>query len=102
MKSKMLVVGREEVEHPNRSDLIYCSVCCCCHIRRWCCRHNLLDEFLRLKVASQVQDLPSGQTEKAAHTEDAEDQYPMVRGLVGVAHLFLAFSHQRECLDDRI
>lgn len=63
---------------------------------------HLLDQLLRLEVSPKVQHLPGGQSEQAAHAEHAEDEHPVVGGLVRVAHLFLAFSHYRERLHDRI
>lgn len=35
----------------------------------------LLDKLLCLEVATQVEHLPDGQAEQAAHTEDAEVKY---------------------------
>lgn len=66
------------------------------------CWGRLLDQLLRLEVASQVQHLPCGQAQQAAHTEDAEDQYPVVRRLICVAHLLLPLTHNGERLHDRV
>jgi hypothetical protein len=52
-----------------------------------------LNKFLRLEVFSEIEDLPGGQAEEAAHGEDGEVQHPRVGRLVRVAHLLLALPH---------
>ena len=58
----------------------------------------LLDQFLGLEIFPEVEDLPGGQAEQAAHREDGEVEDPGVGRLVGVSHLFLALPHVREVL----
>lgn len=41
----------------------------------------LLNQLLGFEEATQVEDLPGGQTNEAEHGEDAEVQDPSVRGL---------------------
>ena len=61
---------------------------------------SLLDQLLRLEVLSQVEHLPGGQTQQAAHGEDGEVEHARIGGLVGVSHLLLALAHVREVLHD--
>ena len=39
---------------------------------------DLFNEFGGFEVASQVEDLPGGQAQQAAHAENAEVQHPTV------------------------
>lgn len=61
---------------------------------------TLFDEFLGLEILSEVEHLPRGQTEQAAHTENAEVKHPRVGAFVGVPHLFFPLAHVGEILDD--
>ena len=47
----------------------------------------LFDELLGFEIFSQIQNLPCCKSQKAAHWENGEVQYPWIRGFIGVSHL---------------
>ena len=47
----------------------------------------LFDELLGFEIFSQIQYLPCCKSQKAAHWENGEVQYPWIRGFIGVSHL---------------
>jgi len=60
----------------------------------------LLDEFLGLEVATQIEDLPGGEAKQAAHGKHTEVEHSRMCGLIGVSPLLLPCSHVREVIDD--
>lgn len=63
-------------------------------------RDSLLNQFLGLEEAPQVEDLPRGQPDEAEHGEDAEVQDPGVRRLVGVPHLLFSLLHVSKIINN--
>lgn len=60
----------------------------------------LLNEFLGLEEAAQVQHLPGGESHQAAHGEEAEVQHARVGRLVCVTHLLLTSLHVGKVVDN--
>ena len=60
------------------------------------------DEFLRLEVLLQVEDLSAGETQEADHGKDGEVEDARVGRLVRIAHLFLARAHVSKVIHDRL
>jgi hypothetical protein len=63
---------------------------------------GLLDQLLGLEVLPQVEHLPRGQPQQAAHGEDGEIKDSRVGRLVGVSHFLFPLAHVREVLDDAL
>lgn len=59
---------------------------------------SLLNQLLGLEKATQVEHLPGGQADQAAHGEYAEVQYASVGGFIGVPHLLLSLLHVCEII----
>lgn len=73
--------SRSETVGARTNNSLSRSVCTSCFVTSATRGWYLLDEFLGLEEPPQVEHLPRGQTQQAAHTKDAEEQHPIVGGL---------------------
>jgi len=63
---------------------------------------KLFDQLFRLEKLPEVEDLPCGQTQEAAHGEQGEIEDTGVGGFIGIPHFLLSLPHVCKILDNRL